>query len=213
MQGTARVPPHVTARVIAHCGVAHPFADLLAGETLVVIDPQIEFTDDAIGNAVCPGGHNIVPRLNMLAGALCGAGSGVFWVMDTFGLCAVEEWGSLLAKLTPQARARREATMTEGSVGQQRRPLFDGWAADSIVRKQRISSSLPCESDLEDLPRTRGFDAAPIAGPVTYARYKSTARDATVLNFCTVMVSDANAAMTPEEHRARCSDSTRCSAT
>ena len=65
--------------MIARCGVAHPFADLLASETaLVVIDLQNAFLDDAIGYAVFPAGRNIVPQANMIAGALREAGGGVF---------------------------------------------------------------------------------------------------------------------------------------
>lgn len=47
-----------------------------------------------------------------------------------------------------------------------------------------------------------GFDTVLIAGLVTNACCESSARDVMMLNFRTVMVSDANAAMTPEEHRA-----------
>jgi len=203
MKGMGDVPPHVSARVIARCGVAHPFADLLVRQTaLVVIDLQNAFLDDAIGYAVCPSGRDIVPQVNKIAGALREAGGGVFWVMDTFDPGAAEEWRSLHAMLTTKARARREAAVAEGSVGQQLWPGLDVRPVDSIVRKYRFSAFLPGASDLPDLLRARGFDTVLIAGLVTNACCESSARDAMMLNFRTVMVSDANAAMTPEEHRA-----------
>lgn len=196
MQGLGGVPPQVAARVIARCGVAHPFADPLAREmALVVIDLHNAFLDDAVGYAVCPAGRDIVPQVNRIAGALRAAGGGVFWMMDTFDPGAAEEWRSLRALLTPEARARREAAGVKGSVGQQLWPGLD-------VRKYRFSAFLPGASDLADLLRARGFDTVLIAGLVTNACCASSARDAMMLNFRTVMVSDANAAMTPEEHRA-----------
>lgn len=118
MQGLGDVPPHVAARVIARCGVAHPFADLLARTTaVVVVDLQNAFLDDAVGYAVCPAGRDIVLQVNRIAGALRRAGGGVFWVKDTFDPGAVEEWRSLHAMLTPEARARREAAVAAGSLG------------------------------------------------------------------------------------------------
>lgn len=203
MQGLGDVPPHVAARVIARCGVVHPFADLLPRQTaLVVIDLQNAFLNDAVGYAVCPAGRDIVPQVNRIAGALREAGGGVFWVMDTFDPDAAEEWRSLHAMLTPEARARREAAVAEDSVGQQLWPDLDVRPDDSIVRKYRFSAFLPGASDLPDLLRARGIDTVLIAGLVTNGCCESSARDAMMLNFRTVMVSDANAAMTPEEHRA-----------
>lgn len=203
MQGLGDVPPHIAARVIARCGVAHPFADLLARETaLVVIDLQNAFLDDAVGYAVCPAGRAIVPQVNRIAGALRKAGGGVFWVMDTFDANAAEEWRSLHVMLTPAARARREAAVAEGSVGQRLWPGLEVRPEDRVVRKYRFSAFFPGASELADLLRARGFDTVLIAGLVTNGCCESSARDAMMLNFRTVMVSDANAAMTPEEHRA-----------
>jgi nicotinamidase-related amidase len=104
--------------VIARCGLVHPFAELRARQTaLVVMDLQNAFLNEAIGYPVCPAGCGIVPKVNRIAGALHEAGGGAFRVMDTFDPDAAEEWRSLHAMLTPEARARREAAVAEGSVG------------------------------------------------------------------------------------------------
>jgi nicotinamidase-related amidase len=73
---------------------------------------------------------------------------------------------------------------------------------DRIVRKYRFSAFLPGASDLPDLLRAHGIDTVLIAGLVTNGCCESSARDAMMLNFRTVMVSDANGAMTPEKHQA-----------
>jgi len=83
---------------------------------------------------------------------------------------------------------------------------------DSIVRKYPFSAFRSGALDLPDLLYARGFDAVLIAGLATEVCCGSSARDAMIQNFRTGMLSDANAAMTPEQNRRRCWHSTRCSA-
>ncbi|HKD74762.1 MAG TPA: isochorismatase family protein, partial [Ktedonobacterales bacterium] len=49
---------------------------------------------------------------------------------------------------------------------------------------------------------TQGYDTVLITGTVTNVCCESSARDAMMLNFKTIMVSDANAARTDAEHNA-----------
>ena len=203
MRGLEEIPEHMTARVVARCGVAHPFAELVARHTaLIVVDLQNAFMDEAVGHAVCPMAREIVPEVNRLAGAMRSAGGGVFWIMNTFDERASIEWSASHAMLTPTARARREAAMSEGSKGQELWPELDVRPEDEIVRKYRFSAFLPGASDLPYRLRARGFDTVLIAGTVTNVCCESSARDAMMTNFRTVMVTDANAALTMEEHRA-----------
>ena len=50
--------------------------------------------------------------------------------------------------------------------------------------------------------RDRGLDTILVTGTVTNVCCESTARDAMMLNFRTVMVTDGNAAVTDEDHNA-----------
>ncbi len=196
-------PEHITARVRARCGTPHPFAELDPRHTaLVVVDLQNAFMDDAVGHAVCSTARDIVPDVNRLAAAVRAGGGGVFWIMDTFDARAAVAWSALHARLTPAARARREAAVGEGSRGHQLWPALDVRQVDEIVRKYRFSAFLPGASELPDRLRARGFDTVLIAGTVTNVCCESSARDAMMTNFRTVMVSDANAALTMQEHRA-----------
>ena len=103
---------------------------------------------------------------------------------------------------TPAARARRAAAMSEGTVGNQLWPALDVQPADEVVRKYRYSAFIQGSSDLPARLRARGFDTVLITGTVTSVCCESSARDAMMLNFRTVMVSDGCAAMTDEEHAA-----------
>jgi ureidoacrylate peracid hydrolase len=61
---------------------------------------------------------------------------------------------------------------------------------------------MPGASDLPERLRARGFDTVLITGTVTNVCCESSARDANMANFRTIMVSDGNAANTQEEHDA-----------
>ena len=65
-----------------------------------------------------------------------------------------------------------------------------------------VTAPLPGTSDLTERLRARGFDTVLITGAVTHVCCESSARDANMMNFRAVMVSDGNAANTREEHDA-----------
>jgi ureidoacrylate peracid hydrolase len=198
-----QIPASVTERVVARCGVAHPHADLDPSHTaLVVVDLQNAFMHDDIGHAVCPAARDIVPEVNRLAVTVRATGGGVFWIKNTYDERAAIEWSNMDAMVTPEARRRRAAAMSEGTKGHDLWPDLDVRPDDEIVRKYRFSAFLPGTSELPYRLRARGFDTVLIAGTVTNVCCESSARDAMMSNFKTIMVTDANAAMTKAEHEA-----------
>jgi ureidoacrylate peracid hydrolase len=70
------------------------------------------------------------------------------------------------------------------------------------VLKRRFSAFIQGSSDLAERLRARGFDTVLIGGTVTNVCCESSARDAMMLNFRTVMVADCNAANSDAEHNA-----------
>jgi ureidoacrylate peracid hydrolase len=196
-------PDSIVQRVVARTGVEHPHADLEPKRTaLVVVDLQNAFMDEEVGHAVCPMAREIVPNVNRLASVVRGVGGGVFWIKNTFDDRSSFDWSNAQAMLTPAARNRRIEAMSEGSKGQELWPELDVRPEDEIVRKYRFSAFLPGTSELPYRLRARGFDTVLITGTVTNVCCESSARDAMMTNFKTIMVSDANAAMTMEEHSA-----------
>src|ERR1700733_48662 len=197
------VPDHIPARVVARCGTPHPFADLDPRRTaLVVVDLQNAFMDDAVGHAVCPAARDIVPEVNRLAATVRATGGGVFWIKNTVDERCSIEWSNMDAMLSPEARERRTEAMSEGSKGHDLWPELGGRPEDEVVRKYRFSAFLPGTSELPYRLRARGFDTVLITGTVTNVCCESSARDAMMTNFKTIMVSDGNAAMTEAEHHA-----------
>jgi nicotinamidase-related amidase len=197
------LPQSIIDRVIARRGTAHPFARLDPARTaLVVVDLQNAFMDDAIGHAVCPAAREIVPNVNRLAACVRRAGGGVFWIKNTFDENSAREWSVMQDMATPEGRRRRAAAMSAGTPGHELWPALQVRPEDEIIRKYRYSAFLPGTCDLPDRLRARGFDTVLITGTVTNVCCESSARDAMMRNFRVVMVSDANAANTLEEHNA-----------
>jgi ureidoacrylate peracid hydrolase len=199
----ATLPDDVVQRVIERRGTAHCFADLDPRRTaLVVIDMQHAFMNEAVGHAVCPAARDIVPAINRLATAVRQAGGGVFWVRMTHDDRCLDEWSVAFEIATLEARAKRIAALTAGSLGHSLWPDLDVKSQDEIVDKYRFSGFLPGTSQLPERLRVRGFDTVLITGTVTNVCCESSARDANMMNFRTVMVSDGNAALTQAEHDA-----------
>lgn len=197
------IPNDMLVRTIERRGTAHPFENLDPTRTaLIVVDLQNGFMDDEVGHAVCPMARDIVPNVNRLAAAVRAAGGQVFWIKNTFNAETAVSWSVMEEMATPARRAKRHASMSEGTKGHELWPLLEVKPEDTIVKKYRFSAFLPGASDLPDILRARGLDTVLITGTVTNVCCESSARDAMMTNFKTIMITDANAAATMEEHRA-----------
>jgi ureidoacrylate peracid hydrolase len=199
----ATISDEIVRRVVAWRGREHCFADLDPAHTaLVVIDLQHAFMNKAVGHAVVASALDIVPAVNRLATTVRQTGGGVFWVRMTHDERCLDDWSVAFEISTPERRQKRIAALTAGSLGHSLWHALDVRPEDEIVDKYRYSGFLPGTSDLADRLRARGFDTVLITGTVTNVCCESSARDAAMLNFRTIMVSDGNAASTQAEHDA-----------
>jgi ureidoacrylate peracid hydrolase len=199
----ATIPEAIVRRVIEFRGTEHSFADLDPARTaLVVVDLQQAFMNDAVGFAPVPAAHDIVPAVNRLAAAVRQTGGGVFWIKMTHDERCFDEWSIAYQLPTPEFRDKRIAALSEGTLGHELWPDLDVQPEDEIVKKYRYSAFMPGTSELPDRLRGRGFDTVLITGTVTNVCCESSARDANMTNFRTIMVSDGNAALTQELHDA-----------
>ena len=73
-------------------------------------------------------------------------------------------------------------------------------AKDSIVDKTRFGAFVPGSSDLHDILQARGIDTLIITGTATNVCCESSARDAMMLDYRAIMLSDATATWTDAEH-------------
>src|SRR6516164_5141488 len=202
LNGTT-IPESIVQRVIQRRGTEHSFADLDPPRTaLVVIDLQHAFMNDAVGFAAVPAARDIVPAVNRLAAAVRETGGGVFWIKMTHDERCFADWSVAYELPTPEFRDKRIAGLSEGTLGHELWPELQVRPEDEIIKKYRYSAFMPGTSDLPDRLRARGFDTVLITGTVTNVCCESSARDANMTNFRTIMVSDGNAALSQELHDA-----------
>jgi ureidoacrylate peracid hydrolase len=107
-----------------------------------------------------------------------------------------------MMKGNPDQIKRRIRNMAIGSRGHELHPDLVVKPEDETVLKQRFSAFIQGSSGLPEKLRTQGFDTVLITGTVTNVCCESSARDAMMLNFKTIMVTDANAAATDADHAA-----------
>lgn len=198
------IPGWAKQRVIERRGKAHIFADMEPARTaLVVVDLQNGFMMEGVAHSLIKGAHEIVPNVNKLAASLRAAGGVVVWIRNTATEESLKSWSIAYEKLANPVRAKkRMESLKPGSIGHQVWAGMDVQPDDLIVDKTRFSAFIQGSSNIEAVLRGRGVDTVLITGTSTSVCCESTARDAAMRNFQTIMVSDGLAAGTDEEHNA-----------
>jgi len=163
---------------------------------------QNAFMLPGVAHSLCPMAEKIVPNINRLAQAVREVGGTVVWIKTIYTDETLKSWSSLYRMLGPSRSVKRAEALTAKSKGHELWPALDVRRDDLIVEKNRYSAFIQNSSKLADELRKRNFDTLLITGTVTNVCCESTARDAMMLNFKTIMVSDGNAAMTDEDHNA-----------
>jgi ureidoacrylate peracid hydrolase len=197
------IAPSVLERVIRHRGAAHIYQDFDPARTaFLVVDMQNAFMMPGVAHVLCETAPAIVPNINRIAAAMRAAGGTVVWVITTFGEPSLTDWPVLHGMAGADRTAVRIAALADGSIGHKLWADLAVKPDDLIVNKTKYSAFIQGSSDLPDILRARGIDTVIVSGTVTGVCCESTARDAMMLNFKSIMVTDANAAMTDEDHNA-----------
>ena len=194
-------PSSVIDRVIQRRGREHIFDDLKPAKTaLVVVDMQNGFMMPGVAHSLVDMAPKVVPNINRLARALRAAGGTVVWIQTTYTDDSLEDWSVLYAMGSPERTAKRKSALSKGNIGHELGKDLEALAGDLRIEKNRYSAFAVGSSDLAKVLRGRGLDTVLITGTVTNVCCESTARDAMMNNFRTVMISDGNAAVTDEDH-------------
>jgi ureidoacrylate peracid hydrolase len=197
------IPQSVVDRVVARHGSEHVHADLDPAKTaLVVVDMQNAFMLPGVAHSPCLMAQDIVPNINRLAAAVRQTGGTVVWIQTAYTDETLDSWSNLYRMLGSKGTERRAGALTRGSKGYELWPTLDARPEDLTVEKNRYSAFIQGSSDLAEVLRLRGLDTLLITGTVTNVCCESTARDAMMLNFKSIMVTDGNAAVTDEDHNA-----------
>jgi ureidoacrylate peracid hydrolase len=198
-----KIPQWAIDRTLERRGKLHVHDNLDPSKTaLIVVDLQNGFMVEEVAAAYVPVAVEIVPNVNRLAAAVRRTGGKVFWIKQTVDKTSAVAWSEWLNMMTPEVRGSLVTNLAPGSRGHAIYPDLEVKPEDEIVQKYRFSAFVQGSSDLPQRLRAQGYDTVLITGTVTNVCCESSARDAMMLNFKTIMVSDANAARTDEEHNA-----------
>jgi ureidoacrylate peracid hydrolase len=197
------MPPWAIDRVMQRRGTLHVHDDMDPRRTaLIVVDLQNGFMVPAYTPMPVQTAMATVPNVNRLAAALRETGGKVFWIQNTTNEASLMEWSNWFAMSRPELVQERINCFREDAPGHALYPDLEVRPEDEIVYKYRFSAFVQGASDLPQRLRDGGFEYVLIVGTVTNVCCESSARDAMMLNFKTVMVSDGNSAHSDAEHTA-----------
>lgn len=196
------VRQEIIDRVLARRGRYHWFEELDPQRTaLVVIDMQELFCAPGAPAEVA-GSREIVSPINKLTDELRKLGVPVIWVLHANAQSSGRsDWELFFHYIV--ADEVRQKTIESLAPGRQK--VWSGLTVapnDMTIIKNRYSALISGSSGLERLLRSLGIDTVLIAGTKTNICCEATARDAMMLDFKVVMVSDCCAALSDDEHRA-----------
>lgn len=191
-------PDYVIERVLAKRGRLTVFDRFDPARTaLLVIDMQ-NFYVGEIASVV-----GVIPNINRLAAALRAKGGLVVWVGMSAGAHGESRWRLYHDHFfTPEKGASHRDQLSPGNRGHDFHADLDIRDGDPVVFKNRFSPFVAGASNIEDVLRPRGVDSLIVTGTATNMCCESAARDAMMLDYKVVMVSDANGARYPEDHLA-----------
>ncbi len=195
------IRPHIVERVMARRGRYHWFDRLIPSRTaLVVIDMQETFCAPGSPAEVATS-RTIFGPINELAQTLRTLSVPIIWVLHANEqVGSRSDWELFFDHVV--ADEVRQRTLESLSPGRQKvwRELQVA-AGDTTIVKNRYSALIQGSSSLERLLRSLALDTILIAGTKTNVCCEATARDAMMLDFKVVMVSNCCAALSDEEHR------------
>ena len=194
------IPQKYVDWVVNRRGRRHIFERLdLPRTALLVIDMQNGFLIPGYSPLEVPGLEAIVPNINRLARLCRDNGVLVAWTQQTY----TEEWRSWARNFASSGmRDRIIGETAPGAHGFAIHDSLDVDEADLRVVKRRSSAFTPGASDLHERLQAAGRDTLVITGTLTNVCCEATARDAMLMNYNSLFVSDANGARSDEEHNA-----------
>ena len=180
------------------------FDRFVPGQTaLVVIDMQNTFVKPG-APAEVPKARDIVDNINRLAARLRDLGVKVIWVTHAnSSVDGKSDWSGFFDYfVAAEVRERTIESVKPGAEGQEIWPGLQVDGGDIRLFKNRYSALISGSSSLERVLRSHRIDTLLIAGTKTNVCCEATGRDAMMLDFKTVMLSDCCAALSDDEHRA-----------
>jgi len=196
------MPQEYVKRVVARQGRAHLCETFDGPSTaLVVVDMQNYFMIEPY-QAACAVAREIVPNVNRLAAAVREAGGKVVWVQNLAPWESEVSWSVVREMYGADKAKKRWESMQRDAHGFQLWPGLEVRDGDERVIKRRYSAFIQGSSNIANVLDDNRIRTLIVTGVATNVCCESTARDAMMLNYRSLMVSDACATATDAEHAA-----------
>jgi ureidoacrylate peracid hydrolase len=168
---------------------------------LVIVDMQNVFCQPGGALEIAPS-RETTPHINRLAAACRAANIPVIWIRS-YHPAGGADWRMFFDHFISPERGRMAAEqLQENHPGSAIYSEMVVTPSDFIVSKNRYSCFIAGSSSLERLLRSLGRDTLLICGTRSNVCCESTSRDAMMLDFKVLFVSDGTSAITAEEHQA-----------
>ena len=193
------LPEHID-KITVRDGVPHSMTKLDPKDTaLVIVDMQNFYMKEG-ASSYCPSAQAIVPNVNRLADAVRRYGCPVVWLRNVTNNEAFKSWTRHYDRMSQTRIDIRKRELAKDGEGFQFWHEMDVRETDRKVEKTRYSAFIPGASNLEKILGEYSADTLIICGVATNVCVESTARDAMMMNYRTVIIEDACAANSTEAH-------------
>jgi ureidoacrylate peracid hydrolase len=197
-----QIRPHIVDRVMKRRGKVHWFEKFDPKRSaLVVIDMQSTFCEPGSPAEVAVS-REIVAPINGLSRRLRELGVPVVWVLHANQIVDGKSDWELFFNNIVANKLKNEHSKSVAPGNQTVWRELEQSDKDVTVIKNRYSAFTYGSSSLDRVLRNLGVDTVFIAGTKTNVCCESTGRDAMMLDYKTVMVSDCCAALSDDEHLA-----------
>jgi ureidoacrylate peracid hydrolase len=197
------IPQAAINRVLSRRDTLHVFTDIDPSRTAhVVVDLQNGFMAEGQPGEIAAA-RDIVPNVNQVSAALRAAGGTVIYIQNTIDPGSTDSWSTWFTGMSSGRRTESmAAAFADGSFGHSLWPGLEVLPGDLKVKKTRFGAFVPGSSDLHSILQARNIDTLIITGTATNVCCESTARDAMMMNYRVIFVSDGTATHNDDEHNA-----------
>ena len=193
------LPEHIE-KITVRDGVPHSVTSLDPADTaLVVVDMQNFYMKEG-ASSYCSHAQAIVLNVNRLVDAVRRFGCPVVWLRNVTTAKSTKSWSRHYDRMTQARIDIRKRELAKDGEGFKFWHEMDVRETDRKVEKTRYSAFIPGASNLENILGEYSADTLIVCGVATNVCVESTARDAMMMNYRTIIVEDACAANSIKAH-------------
>ena len=197
-----KISDEVKKSAILRRGKLHPYDDLIGKKTaLVVIDMQNAFVEKGAGHAWVPNAASTCKNINLIADKIRLKKGLVVWILNTFEEKSLSDWSHFHEYLSSKEILKlRSESMSENSYGHKIYKSLKIKPSDICEKKFFYSAFIQGSSNINQILKKNKVENILITGTATNVCCESSARDAMMLNYKTIMISDACSASSDDQH-------------